>query len=67
MTTKYLNITIALLSMTAAGAAGLLAPSTTPSGWFVLGVAGTIPALIFMHYAKPPAQTMSESIRQAIR
>ena len=67
MTTKYFNATIAALSMIAAGAVGLLAPVTTPSGWFVLAVAGTIPPLLFMHYSKPPAQTMSESIRRAIQ
>ena len=67
MTTKYPNATIAALSMIAAGAAGLLAPVSTPSGWLVLAVAGTIPAWLFMHYSKPPVQTMAESIRKAIR
>jgi hypothetical protein len=67
MTTKYFNATIAALWMIAASAAGLLAPVSTPSGWFVLAVAATIPALLFMHYSKPPAQTMSENIRKAIR
>ena len=67
MTTTYVNATIAALSIIAAGAVGLLAPVTTLSGWFVLAVAATTPPLLFMHYSKPTEQTMSESIREAIR
>ena len=67
MTTTYVNATVAALSMIAAGAVGLLAPVTTLSGWFVLVVAATTPPLLFMRYSKPAAQTMSESIREAIR
>jgi Na+(H+)/acetate symporter ActP len=67
MTTTYVNATIAALSMIAAGAVGLLAPVTTPSGWFVLAAAATAPPLVFMHYWKRPAQTMSERIQEAIK
>lgn len=67
MTTPYINATIAALSMIAAGTIGLLAPVTTLSGWFVLAVAATTPPLLFMRYSKPTEQTMSESIREAIR
>ena len=67
MTTTYVNTTLAALSMIAAGAFGLLAPVTTPSGWFVLALAATAPALLLMQYSKTPAQTMSESIQEAIR
>lgn len=67
MTTTHVNATIAALSMIAAGAVGLLAPVTTLSGWFVLAVAATTPPLLFMRYSKPTGQTMSESIREAIR
>ena len=67
MKTTYVNAGIATLSMIAAIAVGFLAPVTTVSGWFVLAVAATAPPLLFMHYAKPPAQTMSESIRKAIK
>ena len=67
MKTTYVNTTIAALSMMTAGAFGLLAPVTTPSGWFMLAAAATAPSLVFMHYFKRPAETMSESIREAIR
>ena len=67
MKTTYVNIAIAALSMITAGAFGLLAPVTTPSGWFMLAAAATAPSLVFMHYFKRPAETMSESIREAIR
>jgi hypothetical protein len=67
MTTAYVNATIAALSIIAAGAAGLLAPVTTPSGWFVLAVAATASPLVLMHYWSRPTQTLSESIQKAIR
>ena len=66
-TTLNATIAIAGLSVIGAGAVGLLAPVTTPTGWLILAFAGTAPALLFRHYAKPPAQTISESIRDAIR
>ena len=61
------NATIAALSLITAGAFGLLAPVTTPSGWFILAAVATAPPLVFMHYWKRPVQTMSESIHEAIR
>jgi hypothetical protein len=67
MTQTYVNASIAALSIIAAGAFGLLAPATTPSGWFILAAVATVPPLVFMHYGRRPAQTMSESIQQAIR
>ena len=67
MTTTYVNATIAALSIIAAGAVGLLAPVTTPSGWFVLAAAATAPPLVFMRFWKRPVQTTSESIQEAIR
>jgi len=62
----YVNATLAALSVIGAGGFGLLAPVTTPSGWFILAAVATAPALVFMHYWKRPAQTMSESIQEAI-
>ena len=67
MRTTFVNGTIAALSIIVAGAFGLFAPVTTPSGWFMLAAAATAPPLVFMHYWKRPAQTMSESIQEAIR
>jgi hypothetical protein len=67
MTTTYVNATIAALSIIAAGAFGLLAPVTTPSGWFMLAAVTTAPALVSMYYLKQPAQTISESIKDVIR
>jgi ABC-type transport system involved in cytochrome bd biosynthesis fused ATPase/permease subunit len=67
MKTTYVNATIAALSIIAAAAVGLLAPVTTPSGWFILAAAATAPPLVFMHYLKQPAQTTSQSIQEAIR
>jgi hypothetical protein len=67
MRTIYVNATIAALSVITVGALGLLAPVTTPSGWFMLAAVATAPPLVFMHYWKRPAQTMSESIKEAIR
>jgi allophanate hydrolase subunit 1 len=67
MTKIYVSATIAALSVVTAGAFGLLAPVTTPSGWFMLAAVATAPPLVFMHYSKRPAQTMSESIQEAIR
>jgi hypothetical protein len=67
MKTTYVNGTIAALSVITAGAFGLLAPVTTPSGWFMLAGVATAPALVFMHYWKRPAQTMSQSIQESIR
>ena len=67
MKATYVYTTIAALSMIAAGAFGLLAPVTTPSGWFLLVGAATAPSLVCMHYFKRPAETMSESIQEAIR
>lgn len=68
MTTTYVNATIAALSIIAAGAVGLFAPVTTPSGWFVLAVAATASPLVLMHYYwSRPTQTLSESIQRAIR
>ena len=63
----YLNAIIAALSIIAAGAFGFLAPVSTPSGWFMLAAVATAPPLVFMHYWKRPPQTMSESIKEAIR
>ena len=67
MTTTYVNATIAALSVIAAGAFGLLAPVTSPSGWFMLAAVATAPLLVFMHYWNRPSPTMSESIQGAIR
>jgi hypothetical protein len=67
MRTTYVNAGIATLSMIAAGAVGLLAPVTTPSGWFLLAAAATAPPLLSMRYWKQPAQTISESIQEVIR
>lgn len=67
MRTTYVNVTIAALSVITAGAFGLFAPVTTPSGWFMLAGVATAPALVFMHYWKRPAQTISESIQEVIR
>ena len=67
MGTTAVNATITALTMITAGAFGLLAPVTTPSGWFMLAAIATIPPLVFMHYCKRPVQTMSESIQEAIR
>ena len=67
MTTTYVNATIAALSVIAAVAFGLLAPVATPSGWFMLAAVATAPPLVFMHYWKRPAQTLSESIQAAVR
>lgn len=61
------NATIAALSLITAGAFGLLAPVTTPSGWFILAAVATAPPLVFMHYLKRPTQTISQSIQEAIR
>jgi hypothetical protein len=62
----YVNASAAALSIIGAGAFGLLAPVTTPSGWFMLAAVATVPPLVFMHYWKRPAQTMSESIQEGI-
>ena len=67
MRTIYVNAIIAALSVIIAGAFGLLAPVTTPTGWFMLAAVATAPPLVFMHYWKRAAQTMSESIQEAIR
>lgn len=67
MTATYVNATIAALSIIAAGALGFLAPVTTPSGWFMLAAVATAPPLVSMYYWKRPAQTISESIQDAIR
>lgn len=67
MTTTYVNTTIAALAFVAAGAVAFFAPVTTLSGWFVLAVAVTTPPLLFSRYSKPTEQTISESIREAIR
>ena len=68
MKTTYANTAIAALSMITAGAFGLLAPVTTPSGWFILAALATAPPLIFMrHWILQPAQTTSERIQKAIR
>ena len=63
----YVNAALAALSMITAGAFGLFAPVTTPAGWFMLAAVATAPPLVFMHYWKRPAATMSESIHEAIR
>ena len=63
----YVNATLAALSVITAGAVGLLAPVTTPSGWFILAAAATAPPLVLMHYLTRPAQTTSQSIQEAIR
>jgi hypothetical protein len=62
----YVNAGAAALSIIGAGAFGLLAPVTTPSGWFILAAVATVPPLVFMHYWKRPKQTLSESIQEAI-
>jgi len=67
MKTTYVNATIAALSMITAGLVGLLAPVTTPTGWFILAAVATGPPLVFMHYWQRPAQTMSETIQDAVR
>jgi hypothetical protein len=67
MKTTAVHATLAALTIITAGAFGLLAPVTTPSGWFMLAAVATAPALVFMHYSKRPVQTMSESIQKAIR
>jgi hypothetical protein len=67
MRTSAVNAIITLLTMLTAGAVGLLAPVTTPAGWFMLAAVATGPALVFMHHYKRPVQTMSERIQEAIR
>ena len=67
MKSTYVNATLAALSVITAGAFGLFAPVTTPSGWFMLATVATVPPLVFMHYWKRPAQTISESIHETIR
>ena len=67
MRTTYVNATLAALSMITAGAFGLFAPVTTPSGWFMLAAVATVPPLVFMHSWKRHAPTMSQSIHEATR
>ena len=67
MTTFYVKAVFASVWIITAGAFGTLAPVTTLSGWFLLVALATAPPLIFMHYWKLPAPTMSESIQKASR
>jgi hypothetical protein len=67
MIAPYVKAVFAAVWIITAGALGALAPVTTLSGWFLLVALATAPPLIFMHYWKRPAQTMSESIQRAIR
>ena len=67
MTAPSIKASVAALWIITAGAFGTLAPLTTSPGWFILAALATAPPLIFMHYWKRPAQTMSESIQKAIR
>ena len=67
MRMSALKAIITALPVVTAGAFGVLAPVTTPSGWFMLAAIATVPPLVFMHYSNPPVQTMSERIREAIR
>jgi hypothetical protein len=63
----YLKTSAAALWVIAAGALGIFAPITTTSGWFMLAALATAPPLVVMRYWKQPAQTLSETIHQAIQ
>jgi hypothetical protein len=55
------DVAMTALTLSTAGAFGLLAPVTTPAGWFMLAAMATVPPLAFMRYCRRPVQTMSES------
>lgn len=67
MRTTHVHASIAPLSVLTAGAFGLVTPVASPTGWFILAAVATAPPLVFMHYWKRPAQTMSESIQEALQ
>jgi uncharacterized membrane protein len=67
MRTTAVNATITALTIITVGAFGLLAPVTTPSGWFMLAAVATVPPLILMHYGKRRVETMSESFSRFVR
>ena len=55
------NVTITALTMITAGALGLLAPVTAPSGWWMLAAVTTGSSLVLIHYRKRPVRTMSQA------
>ena len=48
-------------------AIGLVANLTSRSSWMVLALVALIPPVVFWRFWNVPAQSMSESIRKALR
>jgi hypothetical protein len=51
----------------ACGVSGLLLSVSTATGWALLVGSAVVPPLVLLQMWRPPAQTMSESIRDVLK
>ena len=58
---------LAAVYIAAIGGVGFASGITSLTGWIVLGTVGLAPAVVLAKLWKPPTQTMSDSIRSALR
>lgn len=64
---KQSTLTFVALWIVAVGTAGLAANVTSAAGWTVVAGLALVPAGVLLKLWKEPSQTMSESIKDALR
>jgi hypothetical protein len=64
---EYKKLTVGGIWLLAVCLAGLAANVTSLSNWIVLGSIAIVPPILLLRLWSAPAETMSESIRQARR
>jgi hypothetical protein len=67
MQLKHTKVTLTGAWISAVSAAGLVANVSSLSSWIVLVGFAILPPLVIMQWLNDPAQSMSESIQEALR
>lgn len=67
MHTDHLKLALMVSWMLALGVVGYLTGTTSPAAWTALGVLSLTLPIVMMKLWRVPAQSMSESIREARR
>ena len=67
MQRKHMKTAVIVAWVLACGVMALLLNVTSASGWAILIGSAVVPPLVLLQMWRPPAQTMSESIREVLK
>ena len=67
MALEYTKLMLAAAWILAVGLVGFTADVSSAFAWIVLAAVAVMPPVLIMNFWREPAQTTSESIRQALR